>query len=308
MNGIDRFKKWTAENVNLKYRGFLILFSCLMAAFLTSRLWLPNDARIENSAFGTERNTTDGVTLVLKDWEYNPGENYMEATFRIENSDGMQDEKFFPVAHTDTNRLTSLPVSVAYCNNGLLVIRFTNVPQKWNVVSLWIDGRDPDTDLASSLSSIPAAGEGANFLCDIRRVKINSSLKSQTKLFYSLQSIDSQITENKNQISKLDQKIDGANLEIKQLEFDISALKENQKYQTSDEIKESNSAIENKDSQIGNLKNDISGCQSEIKTRKEKLKKLQQKWNDTKSGRFMEPETSDSISSEKKVENQKKTG
>jgi chromosome segregation ATPase len=133
--------------------------------------------------------------------------------------------------------------------------------------------------------------QGANFLCDIRKVSLNQSLKPQASLYYSLQSVDNEISAGKRQIAALKEKANEANADISQLNFDISALKSNQKYQTPEEIEQSNAAIQNKNSQINNLKNDIVQYQSGIRNGRQKLKKLQQKWNDIKSGKFKNAST-----------------
>lgn len=307
MNRIKLIRKWLRENSNLKYRVFLSVFFCLMAVFVTSKLWLPNDAKIENTAIGEQRNTSLGTALKLNSWKYNPDNHFIEATFGYKNSDSSQDVKFSATAHTDTNKAAALDISVPYSNNGLLVIQIKNVPQKWNTISLWVDENDEsltqndtsDTDISSASSNLDIVGQGANFYCDIRKVSIDTSLKSGTNLYYSLQSIDNQMVECKKEITALNKKISTANIEIKQLEFDISSLKADQKYQTADDIKESNSAINNKTLQAGNIKSSIESYNSDIKNYNDKLKKLKQKWSDVKSGNFKVPQNISSNSSAK---------
>ncbi len=294
MEKIKLIRKWLRENSNFKYRVFLSVFFCLLAIFVTSKLWLPSDAKIENTDIGSERDTSLGTALTLNSWKYNPEGHFMEATFGYKNSDSSDNIKFSATAHADTNKAASLDVSIPYGNDGLLVIQIKNVPQKWNTISLWIDETDEsltqddtsDTGVNSTDSDSNTVGQGANFYCDIRKVSVDTSLKGSTDLYYSLQSIDNQMAGYKKEISELNKKISTANIDIKQLEFDISSLKADQKYQTSDDIQESNSAISNKQLQISDLKSSIENYNSSIKNYNEKLKKLKQKWSDTKSGKF----------------------
>lgn len=301
----NRLKKKLTENINHKYKIFLLAFFFLMAVFLTSKIWLPSDVKIQNSDIGTARNTTTGTEIVLKSWQYNPSASFMEATFSYTDSDSSQSMKFSPVAHTDTNKARALSTSVPYCNNGFLVVQINNVPQNWNVISLWIDSKDEQINLNDTESEVDAESnsedanvdsieQGANFFCDTRKVVKNSVLKSQAKLYYSLQSIDNEISADKARIKQLNNNIAAANANIQQLNFDISALKSNQKYQTADEVKQSNSTIQNKNSQISDLKNNIAAYQSNIQNDQQKLQKLHQKWNDTKGGRFKEIDTANS--------------
>lgn len=305
-----KIKKRIAENVNRTYRIFLILFFSCMVVFLTSKVWLPSDVKIQNSDMGTTRTTTAGTELTLKSWQYNPDSRFMEATFTYQDSDDTQDIQFTPVAHTDTDKTVKMDVSIPYSSNGFFVIQFRNTPQNWHVVSLWIDSTEnqisdltPDTDSGiastsgSESSETDAGQQGANFFCDVRKVSKNQSLKSQTKLYYSLRSVDNEISADKKQIALTQKKIDDANLEISQLNFDISSLKSNQKYQTPDEVSQSNAAIQNKTSQISNLKNNIAQYQIDIKNGRQKLKKLKQKWSDVRDGKFKGTDVDSSASS-----------
>lgn len=304
MTKIKLWRKWIAENSSSAYKVFLIAFFCLMMFFLSSKLWMPNDAKIQNSDIGTQEDTDLGTTLVLKSWLYNPSKNFMEATFAYKNTDDIQKINFVPIAHADTNKVKALNVSVPYNNNGLLVIQFTNVPQEWNVISLWINEQDEEAETLTqndldasddfSMSSEDGSsdpdltGSGANFLCDIRKVTVNHSLKSQSKLYYSLQSIDNEIAGEKKKITKLQDEIAAAKLNISQLTEDIASLKANRKYQTPDEVSEANSAIQSKTQQIEDLKSSIVSCQEKIKNYQQKVALDQKKWNDTKSGHFIE--------------------
>jgi len=307
MTKTSRLKRQLAENISHTYRIFLVIFFSLIAVFLTSKIWLPSDVKIQNSNIGTKKATTSGTEITLKSWQYNPSNHFMEAAFSYDNSDGTQDIKFVSAAHTDTNKAVKLDVSISYSSNGFLVVEFQNVPQNWNVISLWIDSSSqisslsPDTDSDISLESNSESpdsnddNQGANFLCDIRKVSLNQSLKPQASLYYSLQSVDNEISAGKRQIAALKEKANEANADISQLNFDISALKSNQKYQTPEEIEQSNAAIQNKNSQINNLKNDIVQYQSGIRNGRQKLKKLQQKWNDIKSGKFKNASTKSAV-------------
>lgn len=268
---------------------FLVLCFLLFTIFFSSKLWLPSDVKIQNTAVGSKRNVSGNLTLVLDSWQYNRAKHYMEASFTIGGEDDTTDYKFVPVAHTNVNRLTTLDVSVAYCSNDLLTIQFHYVPESWQVISLWIRSQDvieeDKLETASSESSDDTLS-GANFLCDSREVVVNNNLEPQSDMNYFLQSIYNQIKEIKIDITSLNNKIGLANTQIAQLQFDISSLKANQKYQTKDDVQKSNSSIESKNSQVGNLKNLIVGYKSQIKNDQDKLKKLNQKMDDTKSGKL----------------------
>ena len=288
------------ENSSYTYRIFLSLFSLLLAVFFTSKMWLPSDIAIQNTAVGTTLNTTESIGLRLQSWQYNPTTRFMEAAFTYQNSDSLQNIKFLPTAHTDTNKAADLNASVSYAHNGFLVIQIQNVPQNWNIISLWIDSQQeqtvdlsqPDSDIGMNVNGSAAhKQQGANFFCDARKVVRNSSLKSQSSLYYSLKSIDNEIAAVQSHISQTNKKITATNLNIQQLTSDISVLTDNQKYQTADEVKQSKDSIQAKTTQINNLKNSITQFQSDIKNDQLKLEKLRQKWNDTRDGKHQDSGT-----------------
>ena len=281
---IRQLKKKTAENINKEYQIFLTIFLVLIAIFITSKLWLPSDVKVMNSDIGTQKSMSESTSLILESWQYNKHDNYMEVSLKIKNADDAQDVKFNPTAHTNRNKSVPLNAYVAYSSNDLLMIQIKDVPQKWDVISLWVDEKNvlnssPEDKKLETL-------KGANFFCDIREVKVNNSLKPQSELNYALKGICNQMSEIKKENSEIDNKIDLLNAEIKQLEFDISALKANQKYQTQDEIQKSNAAINSKKNKIDDTKNNILKYQTTIKDNKIKLQKLNQKLNDTKSGKI----------------------
>jgi phage shock protein A len=298
---IKWLKKRMIENINFTYRIFLSTTTILLAVCLTSKMWLPSNVPIQNTPIGTTISTTEGIGLCLQSWQYNPSTHFMEAAFTYPNSDDYQNVKFLPTAHTDINKSIALNVTVAYEHNGYLVIQIQNLPQNWNVVSLWIDSQqeqtvdviqtDSDLIIDNNSPTEEFNQQGANFLCDARKVVRNTSLKSQSTLYYSLESIDNEIAAVQANISQTNKKIASANLSIQQLTSDISVLTENQKYQTADEVKQSNDTIQSKKTQINNLKNNIAQFQSDIKNYELKIQKLKQKWNDTKNGKYQDAGT-----------------
>lgn len=286
---IKVYKKRLEENTSKEYRIFITIFICLMLVFTTSKVWLPSDVAVQNTAMGETKETSGTTQLTLRSWKYNWMAGFMEVDFDVKNSDSTE-VKFLPSAHSNRNRTEGLPTEVVYYNDGFMVIRISKVPQNWEVVSLWIKENLPEDSASSSAETTLAVSEnGANFLCDSRRVEVNNQLKIQSEMLYALKSIDNQIDAVKKNISAETQKIEKANTEIQQLKFDIAALKANQKYQTPDDVNTSNSTIQNKESQINDKQTLVADCKKAIANDNEKLKKLKQKRDDTRRGKFTEP-------------------
>ncbi|MFU0831532.1 MAG: hypothetical protein ACFWUC_01110 [Oscillospiraceae bacterium] len=275
---LKQVKEKSNRNQNRQYQIVLTVFFVLMTVFVTGKLWLPSDVKIQNSEPGTKKTVSAGTSLILNSWQYNRNDGYMEVAFTVQTSDKTQRLSFYPTAHTNVSKNVPMDVSVAYSSADFLLLQIKNVPQNWQVISLWVD-TEPNEN-----RSDPAALTGANFLCDARKVEINNSLKPQPELNYEIQSVYNQIDAVQQEIYEQNQKIESANLEIEQLNFDIAALKADQKYQTQDEIQQSNAIIESKTSRINSLKNMIENYQTQIETAQEKLKKLNQKLSDIKSG------------------------
>lgn len=295
-NRIKSAQKRMIANTSRTYRIFSVLFVCLMLVFSTSKLWLPSDAKVQNTEIGTEKEVSPAVKLRLRSWKYNHADGFMEIAFDVKNSDSSQ-IVFLPVAHTNRAKTTALKTGVAYNNDGLLIVHIASVPRNWDVLSLWIK-TSVNADSAGDATGT-GNDNGANFLCDSRKVIVDDTLKSSSRLIYALQSIDNQITQVNSDSATVKKEIEKYDADIKQLEFDISALKANQKYQTPDEVKQTNNTIQNKSSKIQDLKDSTAGCNQKIKIYQEKLKKLKQKRDDTRSGKFTEPAESDLSTSSK---------
>lgn len=279
-------------NSTKKYKMFLCAFFTLMLTFGTSKLWLPSDVKIMNTEYGTEKNTSSNISLKLRSWEYSKLNRYMEVTFDVKNNEDIQSLKFIPVAHTNTEKRKNMNASSVLSDGNTLVVQIKDVPQNWEVISLWIHDNMTVESNESNLI-------GANFYCDIRKVVINNSLKPKTQLGYQIQSIQNQISDVNAQIADLENQIEKENTEIDQLNFDITVLKENQKYQTKDEIDKSNSVINSKQTEIDTHKNNILKFQEQIKEYNIKLQKLSLKMKDTQNGKgsiSTTPETSSSPS------------
>ena len=279
---IKSFRKKMKTNLTSMYRTFLSVAAVLMLLFLTSKFWLPSDVKVTNTSLGTALNTSSSTTVKLRSWVYSTTNHYMEITFDVDNRDESQSIKFTPSARVDTARTETLNSETALSYNGTLVIQIKDVPTNWHYVSLWIRDNLDTTEADESMS-------GANFFGDVRALQIDNSLKPRTGLVYAVQSVVNQIQDVKSQVKNYDTQIQEENTEINQLKFDIQGLKDNQKYQTADEVKASNSTINSKQSQIDTHKDNVLKLKGQIADAQEKLKKLNQKLEDTKTGKLSAP-------------------
>jgi outer membrane murein-binding lipoprotein Lpp len=292
---LKKLNRQMIKNSTKKYKAFLCFLLIFIAVFGTGKLWLPSDVKVMNTAAGTEINTSADTSLKLRSWEYSRSNRYMEIVFDVINREDNQELNFSPVAHTDTDKSQALNVAIALQQADTLILQIRDVPQSWNVISLWIqDNQNITGDAADSL-------KGANFFCDIRKVKVNDSLAPKSGLNYRVQSVNQEISDVNAQLKQLSSKIQGEKSEIDQLNFDIDTLRANQKYQTSEEIENSNSVISNKKSQIQDHKNTIASYQQQVSDCKVKLKKLNQKLKDTVSGKLPAESAPPEISSPEKA-------
>lgn len=274
----------------MRYKVFLCAAFSFLFVFGTSKLWLPSDAKVMNTPIGTQLSTSISTSLKLRSWEYSKTNQYMEIAFDVQNNEDVQNLNFIPTAHTNLEKKKDMNASTALSKDGTLIVQIKDVPQKWDAISLW---------LQDNLSSADDAqfSNGAKFYCDIRKVTINNSLKPKTELDYQIESVSNEISDTKSDIENFQNQIQQENANIAQLNFDITALKENQKYQTDAEISKSNSVITGKHSEIDNHKNAILELQKDIEECKIKLQKLNQKLSDTKSGKLFVSEAPSPTSS-----------
>lgn len=226
-----------------------------------------------NTEVGAQLNTSVNTNVTLRSWEYSKTNQYMEIAFDVQNNNDSQNLIFTATARTNLEKKRALQTSIVLSNSNSLIVQIQNVPKKWDVISLQIE------DNQNSLTET-----SARFYCDKRKVALNESLAPKSNLDYQVEAVLIQISDVEEMIQNIEGQIQLEQSEIEQLNFDINVLRDNQKYQTNDEISKSNSVITSKLSEIDNHKNNILKLENQIAENNLKLQKLNQKLEDTKRG------------------------
>lgn len=289
-------KQRAAQDRQIKlYRIFLVVFIALLLLFCTSKLWLPEDTKITNTMFGTKHSTSDAISLVLNDWQYNPTSNYMEAAFDVQQKNYIYSNslRFTAELYSDNSQRTPLDCKVAYSDEDTLILQIRDLPPGWEILSLRIGDNSLELktaatgDLNASSSSNPFAAQAdktpAHFNCDVRAVKMNTSLSPKAELDYAVDSISNHIGQQNGQITAYRAQV-AANLDtISMLENDIEGIKKEQPYQMDSELDDSNAMLQDKEKQIANLREKNQTYEESIADCKQKIQKLNLKLKDLKS-------------------------
>ncbi|MEG1427602.1 MAG: hypothetical protein RSC76_07935, partial [Oscillospiraceae bacterium] len=250
-------QKRMATEPNTAYKVFLFLFVIFMFVFCTSKLWLPSNVPITNTALGTMQPCSDQISLTLSSWKYNSTTGYMEIFFDVQNNENLQSVPYEVSAKTNTRRGQPLDVSIALEEPTALVL-CAEVPQSpWEYISLWVTVKDTPVNEILAEETV-----GANFFCDRRAVVTEDTLSPKSEIEYRTILVDIEIKKIDQMIHEVTASTEKNLAEIDLLEKDIPFINENMKYQTPEEIAESKTSINNKKSQIEGLHAQIESAQN----------------------------------------------
>lgn len=264
---MKKFKGLTS-NPTKEYKIALLLIISFLIVFLTSKMWLPDASKIQQSEIGTKASTSPITELTLTSWEYNPELRFMEITISIQDTKNLNRSEFTSTAKISQSK--SLPCEIVIKENGLMIVHITNVPKNFKVVSLWIDQKENSIIGAEQHKSV-------NFKCDYRKVITNNQLNIKNQQQYLLQTIDNEIAMINKKMDEIKQSIQEKRQQINQLQKDIVIIESDIKYQTQDEINNSQKAMDNKKQDIEFIQNQITTAEKNIFSLSEKLIKLNQK-------------------------------
>lgn len=270
---IQKKMKGIKTNPTKEYKIVTIIISFFLVVFLTSKMWLPDADKIQSTAVGVTQRVSPITEITLSSWEYNPLTQFMEVIVSVSDDKNFGRTEFNVTAKISQNK--SLPAEIIIKENSMMIIHINKIPKNFKVVSLWIEQKTEDGSKGKNNDKV-------NFKCDYRQVAVENELQSKTKHQYVLQSIDNEINTVNEKIDEINQLITDKQNQIKMNADDIEILKKEIKYQTQDEIKNTDKAIERKLQDSESLKVQIENEKKNISSLNEKLNKLQLKLADAK--------------------------
>lgn len=269
----------------------------LFGVFFTSKLWMYDDTAIAQTPYNESIGGLNQTTIILREWEYNPGNQLMEVTLETVHtgSDVVKPTFTFKAEGKDSGE--TYPAQKVYESDHKMVIQIENVPESYRVIGLFItEHRDEeilkqeyqkhvmhDKNAATSAdeelpeSELPEP-EDVIIVGDYRKITINKALVTKTDKTYKKETILAEMERIKNKIHTLiDERIPFQKDLIETLEKEIKSLQKEMKFETKKEKAETKKAIEQKESSIHEAKDRIKNHQEKIKNLKAKYQSRQEK-------------------------------
>ncbi|MDT0112337.1 hypothetical protein QJV45_17875 [Listeria booriae] len=272
------------------YIPVTLLLGLFFLAFLTSRLYLPDDTPLLETPLH-EYQQLDNSEYAIESWVYNPRDNRMEVAISIsEESDAIAPDITYRVAEktqVGSNTTNTLKIKEVFKDARNIILRIEDIPKKWTAVSVTLTYKDetltnnkfdPEA-IKRNENSVDESEETATELklyCDYRTVKTDNSLKDKSANDYSKMVAKRNLDFQKTLLQELAQYMKLEEKKQKQLARDIEVLKEDMTYKVESEKADIQSLIESKLDQIETSKETISEYLQQKKMIQEKEKKLQE--------------------------------
>lgn len=235
---------------------FLVSYIFFLGFFLTSKMWYPDSTSdyVPATEIGKKVTFRDR-DFTLKRWDYSEKQSMMEIEFQILNhsTDGIKNLYYEAM---DINE-GYLQTETVFEESNLIVVRITDIPDKWSQISLRIKLAKDDERVLKYYTN----KANVNLVKEIKDKSKEEYLKNRTES--DKKALESEIEKQKTMISDYEAKIDNAN-------ENISELMASKKYQTEEEQLSTDEAIHK-------LENDIVTYQEAIAEADKKIQEYQQR-------------------------------
>lgn len=278
----------------------LFIFSISMLFFFTSKVWMYDDDPIKQTPFGQEIFQHDQTEVVLKKWEYNEQDNFMEVVIEKKHKGSDIIKPTFQYVAKDALKDSVLDSKIVFESNEIVVLEIMNLPEKFKYITVAMDEyRDEETlrieyreSTGSEEFTLPKP-KRVVFVGDYREVEINNQLVTRDSKEYEKENILVEIEQLQNEITFIENdKRPHISKGIIELEDEIVRLTDEIKFATETEKKDLESEIESKKSSIKRALKNKKELDEEVVTLENKIEKLEMKYDylDGKDVEFDEEE------------------
>jgi hypothetical protein len=268
--------------------SFIIVVTFIF--FFNSQSILPDDAQIFNTPIGKEVDM-GSTKLVIKSWEYNKAENFMEVELSYLEADDSLGTNFKFSARPEVNTQLNLPVKIVISNDDTYIIHIENIPKNYEAISLKVTQgtsvnssvnyvTSDDFNTVSNTENNSNDTSSVNVYCDYRKVEVNNNLKGKTKKGYLMDITNTEINTSKSNIITIDKTIEDNKKLIVLINNKIADLNSQLKYEIDSEQKKTMESIDSYNAKIQQINSTNSDLEDQKSTEQEKIKKFQQELKD----------------------------
>lgn len=257
-------------NRRSKSKGLVVLLAVFLggyAFFFSSNLWMPPSGNATKQSPLNREMEWEGRMVTLLRWEYAKDEHKMEVELAIENMsfDGITAYTYY--ALDSSNR--KLKVTPVLEDSDYVVLQLTGISSRWSEVSLRIELPENagGTEEASTL----------RLYTNVVDVQTVEKLPVLTRKGYLMKRLEEQVAHYEEEIKVLWQEIQSQGEYQENCEEEIQRLTGNKKYQTEEEIAETDRLIQTARQKTEASKESVHQLEKSIAELQEKIEKTNEK-------------------------------
>ena len=286
-----------------------IFFIVAILFFFTSKMWMYDDDPIRQTPFNQGIAQHDQTEVMLKKWEFNEEENFMEVVIQKRHKGNDVMKPTFKYVGKDALKDKVLDTTIVFESQEMVVLEIKNLPEKFKYITVAMDEyRDEETmriehrESMGDTEFVEPKPKRVVFVGDYRQIQMNNELVTRDSKEYEKENILVEIEQLENEITFIQK--DKSPLiykEIFELEDEITRLTDELKFATETEKEELEQEI---NAMKGSIKKSLEhkkDLDKDVQELEHKIEKLQLKYDylDGKDVEFDEAEEEDTNKNEK---------
>ncbi len=253
---------------------FAVLGTFLLGGYLfffTSNMIFPNHTKYMFTPPGQVANFSSTRTVTLERWNYSPTQKIMELIVTMENNDFDSNNEYQSSCVINVKGKEYQAVMTPIINEeNYYVMQIKNVPNNFSQATLQIKIKNDDTSKTVRLYT------------NQDEIKLVDNITAKTKNEYVKEQTQDNMKQYKAVIVELQNKNDEILIQISNIKTANQKLEDDKKYQTENEIAETNQKINRNNSEMKKLQETIKANEGLITEHQLKLDKAKEKINSFK--------------------------
>ncbi len=253
---------------------FAVLGTFLLGGYLfffTSNMIFPNHTKYMFTPPGQVANFSSTRTVTLERWNYSPAQKIMELIVTMENNDFDSNNEYQSSCVINVKGKEYQAVMTPIINEeNYYVMQIKNVPNNFSQATLQIKIKNDDTSKTVKLYT------------NQDEIKLVDNITAKTKNEYVKEQTQDNMKQYKAVIVELQNKNDEILIQISNIKTANQKLEDDKKYQTENEIAETNQKINRNNSEMKKLQENIKANEGLIAEHQLKLDKAKEKINSFK--------------------------
>ena len=246
---------------------FLIAFVGGYFFFFSSSVWYPQNKDLVKATQLNKIETWNDRDISLLCWNYSPDQHMMEIQIEIVNRslDGINNYQYGAIER----KSGQVDVSSVLEKNDFVVLRITDIRPNWKEFSLRISLPDNAESDSTSKSEL-------KLYTNIKEISLVDHIEDKTESEYQIARYEQHISNYENIVEELRKQKEELELDIVSHRDEIQEWEEQKKFQTAEQIEETDQIIGNANTSISKKESEILAIDQQIEENQERIKKAEE--------------------------------